>query len=61
MFSDTSDASNAGTTECFVKKKKRAKTLDQATDILLRVDVCIAMLNLLETKLVEEELLVSIF
>lgn len=39
MFSDTSDTSNAGTIECFVKKKKRAKTLHQATDLLLHVDV----------------------
>lgn len=25
MFSDTSDTSNAGTIECFVKKKKKGK------------------------------------
>lgn len=37
------------------EEKKRAKTLDQATDLFYMLMFCIAMLNLLETKLVEEE------
>lgn len=55
MFSDTSDTSNAGTIECFVKKKKGQKLYIRLLISCYMLMFCIAMLSLLETKLVEEE------